>query len=33
LAHRHGNPLDAQAKDVRIQKWPCRSGAGICAWR
>jgi hypothetical protein len=34
LAHRHGNPLDAQAMDTRIQKWPCRSGSGgICAWR
>jgi hypothetical protein len=28
LAHRHGhgNPLDAQAFDTRIQVWPCRSG-------
>jgi hypothetical protein len=33
LAHRHRNALDAQARDVRIQKWPCRSGDGICAWR
>jgi len=36
LAHRHGNPLDAQAFDTRIQTrvqvWPCRSG-GICAWK
>ncbi|WGD50423.1 hypothetical protein QA641_33255 [Bradyrhizobium sp. CB1650] len=32
LAHRHGNPLDAQAMDTRIQTWPCRSG-GICNWR
>jgi hypothetical protein len=32
LAHRHGNPLDAQAMDTRIQKWPCRSG-GICNWK
>ena len=32
LAHRHGNPLDAQAMDTRIQTWPCRSG-GICAWK
>jgi hypothetical protein len=31
LAHRHGNPLDAQAADTRIQIWPCRSG-GICNW-
>ena len=31
LAHRHGNPLDAQASDTRIQVWPCRSG-GICNW-
>jgi hypothetical protein len=33
LAHRRGNPLNAQARDVRIQKWPCRSGGGICDWR
>jgi hypothetical protein len=37
LAHRHGNPLDAQAFDAkafdaRIQTWPCRSG-GICNWK
>jgi hypothetical protein len=32
LARRHHNPLDAQARDVRIQKWPC-TGAGICAWQ
>lgn len=32
LAHRHGNPLDAQAMDTRIQTWPCRSG-GICDWK
>ena len=32
LAHRHGNPLDAQALDTRIQVWPCRSG-GICDWK
>ena len=31
LAHRRGNPLDAQAFDTRIQVWPCRSG-GICNW-
>ena len=31
LAKRHGNPLDAQARDTRIQKWPCKSG-GICNW-
>jgi hypothetical protein len=29
---RHGNPLDAQAFDRRIQVWPCRSG-GICNWQ
>jgi len=28
----HGNPLDAQASDTRIQVWPCRSG-GICNWQ
>jgi hypothetical protein len=32
LAHRRGNPLDAQAMDSRIQTWPCRSG-GICNWK
>jgi hypothetical protein len=32
LAKRHGNPLDAQARDARIQTWPCRTG-GICNWQ
>jgi hypothetical protein len=32
LAHRHSNPLDAQAFDTRIQSWPCKSG-GICDWK
>jgi hypothetical protein len=32
LARRHGNPLDAQAFDTRIQTWPCQSG-GICDWK
>lgn len=32
LAKRHGNPLDAQARDTRIQTWPCRTG-GICGWQ
>ena len=32
LTRRHGNPLDAQAMDTRIQVWPCKSG-GICNWR
>jgi hypothetical protein len=32
LAHRHRNPLDAQAFDTRIQTWPCKSG-GICNWK
>ena len=32
LAHRHGNPLDAQAFDPRVQVWPCKSG-GICNWK
>jgi hypothetical protein len=31
-AHRHGNPLDAEARDTRIQVWPCKSG-GICDWQ
>ena len=29
---RHSNPLDAQARDTRIQVWPCNSG-GICNWQ
>jgi hypothetical protein len=33
LAHRHSNPLDAQAMDTRIQTWPCKSGGGICDWK
>ena len=32
LAKRRGNPLDAEARDTRIQTWPCRSG-GICNWQ
>lgn len=32
LVRRHGNPLDAQAMDTRIQTWPCKSG-GICRWQ
>jgi hypothetical protein len=32
LAKRQGNPLDSQARDTRIQVWPCRSG-GICGWQ
>lgn len=32
LVRRHGNPLDAQARDTRIQTWPCKSG-GICDWQ
>jgi hypothetical protein len=34
LAHRHGNPMDAQAMDTRIQTWPCKPGSGgICNWK
>jgi len=34
LAQRHGNPLNAQAMDTRIQKWPCNpDNGGICAWQ
>jgi hypothetical protein len=34
LAHHHGNPLNAEAMDTRIQKWPCNPDqGGICAWR
>jgi hypothetical protein len=32
LARRHGDPLDAQAFDTRIQVWPCKSD-GICNWK
>ncbi len=32
LARRHSNPLDAEARDIRIQTWPCRTG-GICNWQ
>jgi hypothetical protein len=32
LTRRHGNPLDAEARDTRIQVWPCKSG-GICDWQ
>jgi len=32
LARPRSNPLDAQARDTRIQKWPCKSG-GICGWQ
>jgi hypothetical protein len=32
LARRHSSPLDAQARDTRIQTWPCTSG-GICDWQ
>ena len=34
LAHRHhGDPMNAQAMDTRVQAWPCRSGRGICNWK
>lgn len=34
LAHRHGNPLNAQAMDTHIQKWPCNPDmGGICGWQ
>jgi hypothetical protein len=32
IGRHHGNPLDAQAFDTRIQVWPCGSG-GICNWK
>jgi hypothetical protein len=32
LVRRHGNPLNAQAFDTRIQVWPCKS-SGICNWQ
>jgi hypothetical protein len=29
----HGrNPVEAQARDTRVQVWPCKSG-GICNWK
>lgn len=34
LAHRHGDPMNAEARDIRIQKWPCNPDmGGICAWQ
>jgi hypothetical protein len=35
LAHRpYRDPMNAQAMDMRIQTWPCRSGGGgICDWK
>lgn len=33
LAHRHSDPMNAQAMDTRIQKWPCRGSGGICDWK
>ena len=34
VARRHRNPLDAEAMDTRVQKWPCRSDeGGICNWK
>ena len=34
LARRHSNPLDAEARDMRIQKWPCNpDSGGICNWK
>jgi hypothetical protein len=34
LAHRHVNPMNAEAMDTHIQKWPCNPDmGGICAWR
>jgi len=32
LAKRHSNLLDAEARDTRVQTWPCKSG-GICNWQ
>jgi hypothetical protein len=32
LALHRRNPADAQASDIRVQVWPCRSG-GICNWK
>ncbi len=32
LARRPGNPLDAQARDARVQTWPCKTG-GSCNWQ
>lgn len=32
LARPRSNPLDAQARDTRIQTWPCKTG-GICGWQ
>jgi hypothetical protein len=32
LTRSRSNLFDAQARDTRIQKWPCNSG-GICDWQ
>ena len=32
LAQHHRDPLNAQARDTRIQRWPCSTGA-ICGWK
>jgi hypothetical protein len=32
LALHRRNPVDAEARDTRIQIWPCKSG-GICSWK
>ncbi|HLI99056.1 MAG TPA: hypothetical protein VKT76_05015 [Bradyrhizobium sp.] len=32
VALHRGNPVEAQARDVKIQTWPCKSG-GICNWK
>lgn len=34
LARRHGDPMNAEARDMRVQKWPCNPDmGGICAWQ
>ena len=32
IALHQRNPVEAQARDTRIQVWPCKSG-GICNWK
>lgn len=32
IALHRRNPVEAEARDIRIQVWPCRTG-GICNWK
>jgi hypothetical protein len=32
IALHHRNPVEAQARETKVQVWPCKSG-GICNWK